>query len=155
MLAAILRFGLIFTVLFRWMPSACLADDNRWEQGVPVQLPESRMRISDVASQWASDPTFLNGRVQQGPMYFNDCLTFINGGMFAATHVQIAFAPVDLNGSIKRPIMPLDIWSRAEPGARRSVCRDHAYANGAKGWWLVGWVSAVDFAGGSSWRAPT
>jgi hypothetical protein len=155
MRAVILRSAFIFAVFINWTLSACFADDSSWEHGLSVQLPESRMRISDVVSQWANDPTFLNGRVQQGPIYFNDCLTLVNAANVVAVRVQVAFAPVGVDGSIKRPVMPFDLWTRLEPGARRSVCRDHAYANGAKGWWLVGWVSAVDFADGSSWRAPT
>ena len=88
-------------------------------------------------------------------MYFNDCLTLRNEGSIDVTHVQVMFAPVDLSGNIKRSPMPFDSSRRIRPGATVTVCRDHAYANGVRGWWLVGWVNVVDFADATTWHAPT
>ena len=148
------RFTAVSLLIVFSMGSA-LADDTRWEHGLSVQLPDSRFRVSDVTSPWASDPTFFNGRTQQGPIYFNDCLTLRNEGSNDVTHVQVMFAPVDLAGNIKRTPMPFDTSRRILPGATITICRDHAYANGARGWWLVGWVNVVDYADGTTWHAPT
>lgn len=146
-------FGTVVALVFVLATSA-MADDTRWEHGLSVELPESRIRVSDVVTPWQSDPTFFDGRVQQGPMYYNDCLTLRNEGSIDVTHVQVMFAPVDLAGNIKRAPMPFDSSSRISPGSTRTVCRDHAYANGARGWWLVGWVNVVNYDDGTTWHAP-
>lgn len=116
---------------------------------------DSHIKVLSVTSDYAIDQVFLNGRVQQGGIYFNDCLTFVNVNVLAATHLQVNFALVDENGAIKRTPMPYDTHDRAEPGAKHVACRDHAYANGARGWWLVGWVNVIDYADGTTWHAPT
>ena len=70
------------------------------------------------------------------------------------THVHVMFAPVDLSGNIKGAPMTSDTSRRILPGATIAICRDHAYANGVRGWWLVGWVNVVDYADSTTWHAP-
>ena len=128
------------------------ATSRSWTEAVPVNFDDSHIEIVSVISNWASDPDYVNNR--QGPIYFHDCLTLTNEGSIDVTHVQVMFAPVDLSGNIKRPPMPHDSSSRIRPGAKLDVCRDHAYANGVRGWWLVGWVNVVTFADSTVWHAP-
>lgn len=75
----------------------------------------------------------------------------------AVTHVQIVFAAVDELGIVRRPPLPLDVHVRMNPGDRSSQggCREHGYANGDRGLWLVAWVNRVDVVSGGSWIAPT
>lgn len=132
-------------------------DDNAWETAVPVQLPGLKIELVSVTSTWATDQVFMNGRIQQGPIYFNDCLTWINRADVDVTHVQFIYATVTPTGEVKHKPLPLDVRYRAHPGEKRddhSNCRSYGYANGADGLWLVAWVNEVDFADGTSWHAP-
>jgi hypothetical protein len=138
-------------------PEKLMADAGRsWEDALPVQFAASKIEILSVRSTWASD--FDYARQMQGPIYFNDCVVFENTSSTTATHIQFVFALVNSAGELKTPALPLDVAYSAEPNTRedrRANCRDHAYANGADGRWLVGWVNRVDFADGTSWAAPT
>ncbi len=138
------------------LQSGIAAAGRSWHDGIPVQLAGSHIELISVTSDVASDQMFLNGRVQQGPLYFNDCLTWVDRADVAVTHAQFIYATVTTEGEIKHKPLPLDIHYRAQPGEKRddrNNCRDHAYANGADGLWLVAWVNEVDFADGTSWRA--
>jgi hypothetical protein len=67
------------------------------------------------------------------------------------------FGAVDRDGTPKRPNLLLDVHETLKSGQSSSVesnCRSRGYANGDRGLWLVGWVSEVDFADGTSWHAP-
>ena len=126
-----------------------------WTDAVPVNLQGSRIELLTVTSDWASDPMFLNGRVQQGPIYFNDCVTWVDRDD-VVTHVQFLFAAVTPEGEIKHKPLPLDARHRATAGEKpeRANCRTWGYANGADGLWLVAWPNVVDFADGTHWQAP-
>jgi hypothetical protein len=120
-------------------------------------MSASRIELISVTSDWTSDPEFFDGRTQQGPIYFRDCLSFVDRAAVAVTHIQFMYAAVDAEGAIRRPPLALDIHYRAEPGQVRndfSNCRDYAYGTGDRGLWLVAWVNVVDFADGTSWHAP-
>ena len=129
------------------------ASSRPWTEAVPVNLGGSEIEIASVSSDWASDYDVINRR--QGPIYYNDCITWIDRDD-TVTHVQFVFATVTTEGVIKHELLPLDAHHRAVAGEKpeRANCRDHAYANGADGLWLVAWPSEVDFAGGTHWQAP-
>lgn len=137
-------------------PQRLMADTKRSPDGaIPVQFTTSGIVLLTVRSTWATDYDY--GLHMQGPIYFNDCVTFKNTAGTAATHIQFIFALVDATGTIKTPALPLDVRYSAEPNKiedRSANCRDHAYGNGVDGLWLVAWANRVDFANGVSWTAP-
>ncbi len=131
------------------------AETRPWTEAVPVNIDGSHIEIAAVSSDWASDYDVINRR--QGPVYYNDCLTWVDRGDVAVMHVQFVFATVTTEGEIKHELLPLDVHHKAVPGEKRgdiSNCRDHAYANGADGLWLIAWPNVVDFADGTHWQAP-
>lgn len=148
--------AVMYLVLLIGAPGQLMADaDSSWENAVPVQLRGSNIEVLAVRSTWATDYDYA--RQMQGPVYFNDCVVFENRAPIAATHVQFIFALVDSSGELKTSPLPLDVRYSSEPDKREDQaanCRDHAYANGADGYWLAAWVNRVDFADGSSWNAP-
>lgn len=138
------------------IPSSLFANGSvtrSWHDGVPVQYAESRIEILTVSDNLASD--FDYAMHMQGAIYFNDCLNYINHGRVATKRIQFMFATVSNDGYLKGNPLPLDIRVSALPGILQgAVCRDHAYANGYGGLWLVAWVNVVEFADGTSWQAP-
>lgn len=120
--------------------------------GVAWQLPASRIELTDVYSFWTTDSGF--GAAQTG-IYYDDCVAFTNTADIPATHVQVMFASVDARGDTSDAALPLDIGVLAKPNVLQNsnVCRDHAYAQGAKGRWLVGWVNEVTYQDGTTWHA--
>jgi hypothetical protein len=126
-----------------------------WTEAIPVDVAGSRVELLSVTSNIASDFDYANNR--QGPIYFNDCLAWVDRADVAVTHVQFIYTIVNTSGEVKYPPLPLDIHYKAWPGEKRDDrdnCRDHGYANGADGRWLVAWANIVDFADGTSWHAP-
>ena len=66
-----MRRFVVVVMLIGPSTASAFANDTRWEHCLSVQ---SQLRVSDVVTPWQSDPRFFEGRVQQGPMYFDDCL---------------------------------------------------------------------------------
>lgn len=146
----------VWIVLFASALGAAHADTQRsWHDGIPVQVVGSPIQLLTVRADWRTDFDFASRT--QGPVYFNDCVTFVNNANVAATHIQFIFAAVDTAGDVKTPLLPLDVRYVAKVGALQNAaknCRDHAYGNGYRGFWLVAWVNEIDFADGTSWHAP-
>lgn len=154
-LSAVWRSCAILFAVASFVPCEGLC--QQWQpRGSVVQFSNSKIELLSVRSDWTSDFDYTAGR--PGPIYFNDCVAFMNRAPVAATHIQFVFAAVDNGGIMRRPPLPLDIHYRANSGAKyteNANCRNYGYANGDRGLWLVGWVNRVDFADGTSWTAPT
>jgi hypothetical protein len=121
--------------------------------GQTWQNSSSPIETLRVYSYWWSD--FDVTSRMQGPIYFNDCVDFINRGPQTAVDIQFMFASIARDGTAHGPAMPLDVRKAMRPGVIHTElnCRDHAYGNGVEGRMLVGWVSAVTFSDGTSWYA--
>src|SRR5215472_4807066 len=85
------------------------ATKRDWKQAVPVNFDGSHVEVTAVTSDWTTDQMFLNGRVQQGPIHFNDCLSFTTHGDPQVTHVQFIFAAVSPTGDVKEKPLPVDV----------------------------------------------
>ncbi len=124
--------------------------------GVAVQFPQSNVEVLLVQSEPLSDYDVIDQR--QGATYYSDCLTYLNRGDVAIKRVQFSFALISGDGQIQGRTLPVDVVYKVAPKDLRTVrgaCRKYAYANGERGFKLVAWADAVDFADGTSWRAPT
>ncbi|HVA29534.1 MAG TPA: hypothetical protein VNF68_15235 [Candidatus Baltobacteraceae bacterium] len=136
--------------------AATLASHRSWENGVSVQIPGAPIKILAVSSDYESDYDVIDHR--QGSVYFDDCLRFSIDSKSLVRRVQFYFALVDVQGTIRRPPLPVDVRFRSNAEAPSSVargaCRRYAYENGIGGLWLTAWVNEVDFEGGTSWHAP-
>ncbi|HET9097540.1 MAG TPA: hypothetical protein VFN37_12820 [Candidatus Baltobacteraceae bacterium] len=145
--------ALVFIVILSVIPAlSCGAAQS---EGRVVQLPDSKIQLLYVRSDWTSNYDVINHR--QSPISFNDCVAFVSQAGVAVTHIRFLFAAVDGEGHIRRPPLSLDVRYTIEPGSKhdeRANCREHGYANGDRGLWLVAWVSRVDFADGTTWTAP-
>lgn len=121
-----------------------------------MNFDDSHIEIVSVSSNWASDPDYVNNR--QGPIYFIDCLRWINRAGSDVSHVQFMYAAVTPDGVVRYKPLSHDVHylaKRNESRSDASNCIRHGYGNGINGLWLAAWVNEVDFADGTAWRAPT
>lgn len=120
--------------------------------GLVWSIPGSPVELTRVYSYWSSDYEVVTH--SQGPIYFNDCVEFRNQSNKPIRAFQVVFASVYPDGRAKGAPTPLDIRTTVAPGQSVTSlnCRDHAYANGAGGRWLVGWVNSVTYVDGTVWH---
>lgn len=144
-------FALLALLAFVGLAQASAGDAG--SNGLIWSIPGSPIELTRVYSYWWSD--YEVATHSQGPMYFNDCVEFRNQSNKPVRSFQVIFASIYPDGHSNGSAMPLDIHTTVAPGQKITGlnCRDHAYANGAGGRWLVGWVSSVRFIDGSSWHA--
>jgi hypothetical protein len=125
---------------------------NFWSVGLPVNFDGAPLKVERVAAKFSID------RRMFPEFRYEDCIQFFNGAPSAVRHVQAAFTLVDADGSIRRPVMPVDdgdIVAAWVSSGQYGACRFDAYEDGDAGLRLVGWINRVDFDDGSSWNAPT